>query len=1062
MALRQRTPSVAKLGRWTKAAGQRCAPLLAALDEVTRPRVRQAVADEIFVRRRPILMVAEPQSLCWVSGRLVAHRDGATWAEEFAKLPALEQVAKDGGTGLANGLEQVNATRRRQGLAAIAEQDDHFHVLRDGRQALRGTASAARRALEKANRAQRGLKKKGNYGYRKTGRATVVAKLWRQAEQAFDAWGRQERAWQRVAAALTLFRSDGSLPTRAQAEAAVAAAVPDLAGSRWAKVRRALARPQLWTYLDRAQERLAALPVATELREAALQVEGARRRAESVAGHDPRSAAWRGVVLLAAVVLSRAGAAGAEALALVRGVLDGVGRASSLVEGINSVLRMQQARHRKLTPGLLDLKRLYWNCQPFRTGKRRRHSPYELLGVPLPPLPWWDLLKWSPEQLRKALSAPEQQSSAINSGGDGAHRSPVNNCPRKGLRREKVPNFAANDGTVSYTGDNANGQATYTISGTNTYVENQTYDISVTINDDDGGSVTVGSTAVVSDAQLTATNTAITAVEGFAFTGVVASFTDADPNAVTGDYSATIDWGDGNTSAGTIAANNNGGFDVSGTNTYAEEGSYPILVQIADTEGGEFAPGDSTACASSTAHVSIAGLLPDANNPALLDLYINDTNPGDTFLLSPAGSNGVAVSFIDGPSGTETFVSDFPPPNESINQIIILPQGGGDSIQITSGISQSIVIDSGASSNFLTINSSNSDTIGVTDSTVTIDGEQVSYGGISTVTVNGNIATVAIADLSGSLIATGNIGSGTITTIEAGGLLQAATIGGSAAGVQFGSVAGQVLAVPAVPTGSADVFQNSTIDTITATGQVQVEQISNISIGTNAGLLQAVEDASSGSGVLSNTTIGTNLGTVEAGSISGMTVVYNGNTIIAAGQGTTSNVSIGTNSGSFTAPEDSSDPNSGVMSNTTIGTNSGTVSTGSISGMSVSTNSGSITAAGQGTTSNVSIGSNSGLFTAPEDSNSGSGTMSNTSIGTNSGTVSTGSISGMSVSTNSGSITAAGQGTTSNVSIDSNSGSFTAPEDQRLRQRPDEQYDDRDQQWDGIDRQHLRDVGFDE
>ena len=146
VALRQRTPSVAKLGRWTKAAGQRCAPLLAALDEVTRPRVRQAVADEIFVRRRPILMVAEPQSLCWVSGRLVAHRDGATWAEEFAKLPALEQVAKDGGTGLANGLEQVNATRRRQGLAAIAEQDDHFHVLRDGRQALRGTASAARRA----------------------------------------------------------------------------------------------------------------------------------------------------------------------------------------------------------------------------------------------------------------------------------------------------------------------------------------------------------------------------------------------------------------------------------------------------------------------------------------------------------------------------------------------------------------------------------------------------------------------------------------------------------------------------------------------------------------------------------------------------------------------------------------------------------------------------------------------------------------------------------------------------------------------------------------------------
>jgi hypothetical protein len=81
------------------------------------------------------------------------------------------------------------------------------------------------------------------------------------------------------------------------------------------------------------------------------------------------------VVLLASLVLSLAGPAGAEALALVRGALSGVWRASSLVEGINSVLRMQQARHRKVTPGLLDLKRLYWNCHRFRTGKRRGQSP---------------------------------------------------------------------------------------------------------------------------------------------------------------------------------------------------------------------------------------------------------------------------------------------------------------------------------------------------------------------------------------------------------------------------------------------------------------------------------------------------------------------------------------------------------------------------------------------------------------------------------------------------------------------------------------------------------------
>jgi hypothetical protein len=207
------------------------------------------------------------------------------------------------------------------------------------------------------------------------------------------------------------------LQTHAQAEAEVAAALPDLVGPRWAKVRRALARPQLGTYLDGAQEQLAALPVAAELREAALQVEGLRRQPEALQGAGRTAAALRGVLLAAGLVLALAGPAGGEALARVRGVLGGVWRASSLVEGINSVLRMQQARHRKVTAGLLDLKRLYWNGHRFRTGKRRRRSPYELLGVPLPSVPWWELLTWSPEQLRAYLAAPPGEGDPKTVGG---------------------------------------------------------------------------------------------------------------------------------------------------------------------------------------------------------------------------------------------------------------------------------------------------------------------------------------------------------------------------------------------------------------------------------------------------------------------------------------------------------------------------------------------------------------------------------------------------------------------------------------------------------------------
>ena len=76
------------------------------------------------------------------------------------------------------------------------------------------------------------------------------------------------------------------------------------------------------------------------------------------------------------------------------------------MECVNSVVRMQQARHRKLSQGLLDLKRLYWNRRRFRTGRRKDQTPYGLLGLKLPDLSFWEFLKLTPDQLRQQLSAP--------------------------------------------------------------------------------------------------------------------------------------------------------------------------------------------------------------------------------------------------------------------------------------------------------------------------------------------------------------------------------------------------------------------------------------------------------------------------------------------------------------------------------------------------------------------------------------------------------------------------------------------------------------------------------
>jgi hypothetical protein len=402
--LPQRPPSVARLGRWAHAAAQRSAALLPLLDAVARPRVAQAAADEIFFGRRPCLMLVEQQSLCWLTGRLADNRDGGTWAEEFRRLPNLQQLTRDGGTGLAKGLALVNQERQAQEKGAIADQEDHFHTLREGRRALRQLQQRVCRAIDDAAVARTREQQKARRTGSRQGMATVTARAVHRAVAAVEAGAAAEIAWASLTDSLRLFTPTGELNTRARAEQIIAAALPVLAGPEWAKTKRALTRRQLLTFLDHTHDQLAALPLSPAVRDAAVQAEGLRQRPEGLRASAPSAAALRGVFLATSLVLALSGAEGTEAVTQVGKVLRQAWRASSLVECLNSVARMQQSRHRRMTQGLLDLKRLYWNCRTFRTGRRRKQTPYELLGVCLPTTDWWELLRLTPEQLRQQLS----------------------------------------------------------------------------------------------------------------------------------------------------------------------------------------------------------------------------------------------------------------------------------------------------------------------------------------------------------------------------------------------------------------------------------------------------------------------------------------------------------------------------------------------------------------------------------------------------------------------------------------------------------------------------------
>ncbi len=352
-------------------------------------------------------MLVEPASLCWLAGRKAETRDGATWAAELERWSALTAVVRDGGTGLSKGIELVRARRREQEGADLEDGLDVFHTLREGGRALRATWAEASRALERAEAAQQRFDQRGRQGQSNSGFGAPLRRLWAAAERAFARAEAAEAAWGRARSALELFTPEGRLNDRHRAEAVVTAAMPDLVGASWAKVRRLLSRPESFTFLDQAAHRLATLGLEQDVLAALLDLEGLRRQPWRSEGSTPAAAAARGLALARVVQLEKTSPGWRDQAAEVNRVLRGVWRASSLVECINSVARMQQSRHRKMSQGLLDLKRLYWNHRRFRTGRRKDQTPNSLLGLKLPDLSFWEFLKLTPGELREQLSAAD-------------------------------------------------------------------------------------------------------------------------------------------------------------------------------------------------------------------------------------------------------------------------------------------------------------------------------------------------------------------------------------------------------------------------------------------------------------------------------------------------------------------------------------------------------------------------------------------------------------------------------------------------------------------------------
>ncbi|MBN9559573.1 MAG: hypothetical protein J0H14_02450, partial [Alphaproteobacteria bacterium] len=220
----------------------------------------------------------------------------------------------------------------------------------------------------------------------------------------------------------------------------------------------------------------------------------------------------------------------------------------------------------------------------------------------------------------------------------------------------------------------ANGS--FTVTGGHTYADEGSFALSTAITRT-ADNTTITPTGTVTAAEgdaLTPHAATITGTAGQALSNVtVATFTDSDTASGAGDFTATIDWGDGTKGTGTVSGSN-GTFSVSGSHTYAAAGSDPIVVTLSDD-----APGTATATANSTAQIGGGGggggrtISSSTTGPFSLtatDIPLTITGSGTVT------STGSGVDGIDGPSNRAATITNAGKVTSSGGVGISLTDGG--------------------------------------------------------------------------------------------------------------------------------------------------------------------------------------------------------------------------------------------------------------------------------------------------------------------------------------------------------------------------------------------------
>lgn len=355
------------------------------------------LSDELFAHGHPILVTVEPQSSALLRVELVQTRQWEQWKQHWECLEtngyyALYLVSDEG---------QALSKAQKETLKNIVRQPDTYHAIahRLGRYVLRLEA-AAYTAISQEYEAERKIKRAATAATRKQGR-TAYTRTKIRTENKIARADNYRYLYHCLLDELRLFDETGQLRNRRKAEGNMHAALALLESLGMSSINKVvktinLLLPELLNYFDVANT------VMANLQELPCDPETLKMLCLAWQ--------WHKALIKAKTPPARHYCADQEAFYLeladddpntpaetmktrVYQQLDQIVHSSSLVECLNSIIRPYlNTTKNHVTQDLLNLVMFYHNHRRYRDGKRKGHTPMELLTGKPQEQDWIDLV----------------------------------------------------------------------------------------------------------------------------------------------------------------------------------------------------------------------------------------------------------------------------------------------------------------------------------------------------------------------------------------------------------------------------------------------------------------------------------------------------------------------------------------------------------------------------------------------------------------------------------------------------------------------------------------------